>query len=263
APVGVLAGHDDAGLVGVLAGRHGGIDRHDDPDEIGNILVRRPARLFDQPAGPKGARHVVQYLGVELLPAEPGALVLAYDLLQKRRREVGPIVVCRAARDHRGGVGDQLADDLDRLGGGGDDDARVGTQAQPEHQHVPGLWIPPGGYFITPRRVVLRPSQALRLVGAVGCRNGPVRPGQPALGWLVSVRLLRWPDRQHAALAFDHDVAGIGCGRRDQRDPAAAVMDDLVANALRTAAGLAKAATGQEQPRPPIAFRRLLVGPPP
>jgi hypothetical protein len=40
----------------------------------------------------------------------------------------------------------------------------------------------------------------------------------------------------------------IGGGRRDQRDPAAAVMDDLVANTLRTAAGLAKAATGQQQP---------------
>src|SRR6202162_1154622 len=58
-------------------------------------------------------------------------------------------------------------------------------------------------------------------------------------------------------------IAGIGRGRRDQRDPAAAVMDDLVANTLRTAAGLAKAATGQQQPGPPIAFRRLLVGPPP
>ena len=40
-------------------------------------------------------------------------------------------------------------------------------------------------------------------------------------------------------------------------------MDDLVANTLRTAAGLAKAAAGQQQPGPPIAFRRLLVGPPP
>src|ERR1700730_7640580 len=59
-----------------------------------------PARLLDQRAGPKGTGYVVQYLGVELLPAEPGALVLAYDLLQKRRREVGPIVVCRAACDH-------------------------------------------------------------------------------------------------------------------------------------------------------------------
>src|SRR3954468_1823902 len=222
-----------------------------------------PARLLDQRAGPKGAGDVVQYLGVELLAAEPGALVLADDLLQKRRREVGPIVVGRAARDHRSGVGDQLADDLDRLGGGCDNRARIIAETQPEHQHVPGLWIPPGGYFITPRGVVLRPAQALRLVGAVGCRNGPVRPRQPALGWLVARPLLRWPDRQHAALAFDHDIAGIGCGRRDQRDPAAAVMDDLVANTLRTAAGLAKAATGQQQPGPPIAFRRLLVGPPP
>src|ERR1700736_2053682 len=128
---------------------------------------------------------------------------------------------------------------------------------------VPRLWIPPGGYFITPRCIVLRPPQALRLVGAVGCRNGPVRPGQPALCWLVLRPQLRWPDRQQATLAFDHDIAGIGCGRRDQRDPAAAVMDDLVANTLRTAAGLAKAATGQQQPGPPIAFRRLLVGPPP
>src|SRR5438309_2784742 len=122
-----------------------------------------------------------KYLGVELLPAEPGALVLAYDLLQKRRREVGPIVVCRAARDHRGGVGDQLADDFDRLRRRGDDDARIRPKPQPEHQHVPRLWIPPGGYFITPRCIVLRSPQALRLVGAVGCRNGPVRPGQPAL----------------------------------------------------------------------------------
>jgi hypothetical protein len=84
--------------------------------------------------------------------------------------------------------------------------------------------------------------------------------GQVSLRFVGSYcgRWLRWPDRQQAALAFDHDIAGIGCGRRDQRDPAAAVMDDLVANTLRTAAGLAKAATGQQQPSPPIAFRRLL-----
>ena len=183
--------------------------------------------------------------------------------MQEGWRQIGPVVVRRAARDRGGRIGDQLADDLDRLRRRGDDDARIRPKPQPEHQHVPRLWIPPGGYFITPRGVVLRPPQALRLVGAVGCRNGPVRPGQPALGWLVSRPLLRWPDRQQAALAFDHDIAGIGCGRRDQRDPAAAVMDDLVANTLRTAAGLAKAATGQQQPGPPIAFRRLLVGPPP
>src|SRR6202030_2617224 len=36
---------------------------------------------------------------------------------------------------------------------------------------------------------------------------------------------------------------GIGRGQRDQRDPAALVMDDLVANTLRTAAG---SATGSQ-----------------
>src|SRR2546423_10398264 len=92
-PVSVLAGDDDAGLVGVLAGRRGGIDRHDDPHQVRDVSMDWPARLLDQRAGPKGAGDVVQYLGVELLPAEPGALVLADDLLQKRRREVGPIVV--------------------------------------------------------------------------------------------------------------------------------------------------------------------------
>src|SRR5689334_22850801 len=46
-------------------------------------------------------------------------------------------------------------------------------------------------HHTTPRRVAA--PQALRLVGAVGCRNGPVRPGQPALGRLVSrpLRLTR------------------------------------------------------------------------
>src|ERR1700731_2787783 len=61
-PVGVLAGDDDAGLVGVLAGRHGGIDRHDDPHQVRDISMDWPARLLDQRAGPKGTGYVVQYL---------------------------------------------------------------------------------------------------------------------------------------------------------------------------------------------------------
>jgi hypothetical protein len=35
-------GHDDAGLVGVLAGRHGGIDRHDDPHQIRDVSMDWP-----------------------------------------------------------------------------------------------------------------------------------------------------------------------------------------------------------------------------
>src|SRR5437588_12265439 len=126
-----------------------------------------PARLLDQRAGPKGAGYVVQYLGVELLPAEPGALVLFDDLRQKGWREIGPIVVCRAARDHRGGVGDQLADAFDRLRRRGSDDARIVPEPQPEHQHVPGFRVPPGSHLVAPSCVMLRTAQALGLVRAV------------------------------------------------------------------------------------------------
>ena len=45
--------------------------------------------------------------------------------MQERWRQIGAVVVGRAARDHRGGVGDQLADDFDRLRRRGDDDARI------------------------------------------------------------------------------------------------------------------------------------------
>src|ERR1700692_4416908 len=54
------------------------------------------------------------------------------------------------------------------------------------------------------------PPQALRLVGAVGCRNGPVRPGQPALCWLVLRSQLRWPASQQGAFASHHFILGHG-----------------------------------------------------
>ena len=93
----------------------------------------RPARLLKQRPVPQRTRHIVENFGVELLPTEPRPFVLANYLLQKRRRQIGPIVVCRAARHDRRGVGEQLADDLNWLWRGGDDDARVIPQAQPEH----------------------------------------------------------------------------------------------------------------------------------
>jgi hypothetical protein len=43
-------------------GRHGGIDRPDDPHQVRDISMDWPARLLDQRAGPKGTRYVVQYL---------------------------------------------------------------------------------------------------------------------------------------------------------------------------------------------------------
>src|SRR5947207_9212373 len=58
---------------------------------------------------PWAAMDDVEQLGVEFLAAKPGTLALAYNLLQKRRREVGPIVICRATRDYRGRIGEQFA----------------------------------------------------------------------------------------------------------------------------------------------------------
>jgi len=43
-------------------------------------------------------RGVFEQLGVELLPAEPGALVFADDLIEKCRRQVATIFVARAAK---------------------------------------------------------------------------------------------------------------------------------------------------------------------
>ena len=50
-PVSVLASDDDAGLVGVLAGRHGRIDRHDDPSIYGAVGPWANRIGFDHTAG--------------------------------------------------------------------------------------------------------------------------------------------------------------------------------------------------------------------
>ena len=67
----------------------------------------RPRRLEEGPV-PQRARHVVQQLGVELLAPEPCALVFLDDLLEERTGEVGAVIVCAAAGDDDGGVGDEI-----------------------------------------------------------------------------------------------------------------------------------------------------------
>ena len=110
---------------------------------------------------------------------------------------------------------------------------------------------------------MLGTAQPFRLLGAKGCGDGSVRPGQAPLRRLVLRPVPRRRDRQQAAFAFDHHVAGIGGGRRDQRDVPRPVCRDALANELRPGARLAEAAAGEEQPDPPIARRRLLLVPRP
>src|SRR5438270_257020 len=83
------------GLLSFLAVRGSRVDCDRDADQVGDSFVHRPARLFDECPVPQCSRYIVEVLGIEFLATEPRALVLAYDLLQKRRREVGPIIVCR------------------------------------------------------------------------------------------------------------------------------------------------------------------------
>src|SRR6202035_3507207 len=165
APPTVLAGDDDPGFVRVLARGRGWVEGDDDTGELRHALVGRPAQFFQARAVPQCARHIVENFAIDLLPAEPCSFVFPDNLREERVGEVGTVLIARPSSDERRRVGEQLADDLDRLRRGGDDDARIRPKPQPEHQHVPRLWIPPGGYFITPRCIVLRPSVSVARPG--------------------------------------------------------------------------------------------------
>jgi hypothetical protein len=56
------------GLVSLLARGYRRVDRDDDAREIRHALPRRPAQFFEQLARPQRPRHVVEDLGLDLLP---------------------------------------------------------------------------------------------------------------------------------------------------------------------------------------------------
>jgi hypothetical protein len=89
-------GYEGDGLA--VSGRCGRVDRNHDPYQLGHIFVCGPSRLLYAFAAPKGARNIVEDLRLELLPAEPAALIPPDDLLQERRREVRPVFVLRLIR---------------------------------------------------------------------------------------------------------------------------------------------------------------------
>ena len=110
----------------VWARGHGWVDCDDDPGELWHAFVERPAQLFEAGAIPQCTRYIVEQFGFDLLPAKPCSFVFPDNLREERVREVGAVLVARPAGDDRRGVGEQLADDLDRLRRGGDDDALEG-----------------------------------------------------------------------------------------------------------------------------------------
>jgi len=109
---------------------------------------------------------------------------------------------------------------------------------------------------------LVRPPQALRLVGAVVVRNGPfsARSACALLARIVG-RGCGGPIAK-ASLAFDQDSRARLRSAPTPRSGGGGCMDDLGCDTLRTAAGLAKAATASII-SPPIAFRRTFwVGQP-
>jgi hypothetical protein len=66
-------------------------------------------------------------------------------------------------------------------------------------------------------------------------------------------------NREYAALAFDHDIAGIASRRRDQRDPSATMIHYLVPDEFGAGACFTEAAASEQQPRPPVTLRGELV----
>ena len=102
---------------------------------------------------------------------------------------------------------------------------------------------------------VLGPAQALGLARRIEPRDRAVFPRQ-----LAQARLELRGERarrggEHAAVAFDHDVAHFGQACADQRDPRAAVVAGDLAHPFGARAGLAEAAPGADQPGAPCLAR--------
>ncbi len=109
---------------------------------------------------------------------------------------------------------------------------------------------------------MLRAAQTLRFIGAIGRGDCAIGPGQPALRWFV-YRPLNWrSDGKQPRLAFDHNVSGVGCSRRNQRDPFFPCFNPSPYR-LGAAARFTKSSASQKQPRPPISRRRELFLPGP
>src|SRR5262249_44048039 len=98
-PARILAGDNNAGLVGILARGCRGIDRDDDPDELRQRLFMWPARRIEEPTRPQCPGHIIEELGEQFLAAETRALI-ALDTLEDLQRDIGAVLVGGTAGDN-------------------------------------------------------------------------------------------------------------------------------------------------------------------
>ena len=227
----------------------------------------RRALAFSSVASDQSAPSTsVSICPVELLPAEPAALIFRSDLFQESFRQMHSV----GRRGRVGQRGGRLGDDGTQQGavarGGGDDLARLPAQPQPELQHVPGvLALLPFGELVAPGAVELGAPQALRLARREDLRDRAVRPDQPLarrlpLGLAVGRRAGHQP-----AVAEDHDLARLVERLAQKSDPGTTSRVawfsalNLRADPFRTRARLARPPSAQDHPGGPVAFGGQLM----
>ena len=134
------------------------------------------------------------------------------------------------------------------------------AHAEAELEHVPGFGVAPGGQLVAPGRMELGPAQAVGLVGGEGGGDDAVGPGEAALGRLIGGALVGVAHGEDAAVALDHDVAGVGGGRGDEGNAAGVVGFGLGADPFGAGAGLAPASAGEDEPDEPVSVGGDLGG---
>ena len=190
-------------------------------------------------------------------------MIAVHDLLEKGRREIVPVLPRPASRHGDRRIGQQSPDQRRRPRRRGHDGARIFPKTQAEHQHVPGLGIAPCRKLVAPRKIVLRTAQPLRLIGAEQRRDRAVRPDEPPLRGFITRALSGRRDPQDAAFPFDHYVARIGSGWRDEGDAAGRPARRAGPHQFGAGPRLAKSTPCEQQPDAPLARGRQLVGPRP
>ena len=167
------------------------------------------------------------------------------------------VVEGRAAGDDRVLVGGELLDDLGRAGRRGDDHLRLVAETQAEQRLVEGLGPPPRGELVAPELHVLLAAQPVGLIGGEQIALRAARPFEPAGRGEVARALVPAAAVEDAGFAEHHHVAHVVGGRADQIDDRKGLRPSP--DRLGAGAGLAGAASGEDQPDDPVAGRRLLV----
>ena len=124
--------------------------------------------------------------GQQFLAAYPGVFVGRDNLAEKRRRQIGPVLIRRPARHNDivalGRAPQELAKQFDRPRRGADHLPRMLPQPQPKLQIVPRLFdIAESCQFVDPGRPKLWTTQSVRFFRRKQRSLATVRPNQPAL----------------------------------------------------------------------------------